>query len=962
MRGRRGRSPSPTAGARAANGSTAEDVLLDSQEELRALIAASPVPIIAYDPDGVITLWNQAAERVFGWSAAEAVGRFAPIMAGDMVEEFREIRERVFRGGSFSGFETVRLRKDGTRIEVQFWNAPVRDRHGNVRSAVSLVEDVTERRRGERRQNAQHAVARIIAESESLADASPRILEALGRGLGGEAASWLREGESSTLECGAFWRSGPELEAFEAATRGDRRTRGEGLPGKVWEAGKPVWLEELRQDARPARFAAAREGGLVTGFGFPIVHAGEVLGVIEVFTRQRSAVDPVLMNILEATGTQIGQFVARTRVSREREELVAALTASDERYRSLVDAIAEIVWVTGPDGGGGERSPAWLTYTGQTPEEAAGDGWLDVLHPDDRERARAAWELAVATEHAFESEYRLCGTDGRYRHFVSRGVPVRGPDGTVHEWIGVCIDVGLRKRREEALRFLAEASAVLAGSLDYTTTLRRLTRLAVPAFADICMLDIVQEDGEIERIIESTDPQMAALAEPLRRFTPRPHWNTPQARVLRTGEPILLPDVTDELVREISHDDEHFGLLRRIGLRSTMVMPLQARGRTLGGITFSCSKSGRRYDEDDLLLGEEIARRTALALDNARLYQEAEERGQAARVLAAIGDGVVLVDTSGVVRLWNRGAEAITGLDARDVVGSNLADVLPSWAVVQPRTPTAEASTGARAETLPIEVDGRELWLSISGVGFSEGTVYAFRDLTEERAIEEMKSEIVATVSHELRTPLAAVYGAAITLQREDLELEEETRSSLLRVIGDQAERLAGIVNDILLASRLDTPDLMLGRERFAPEALASGVVAAARTHAPESIEIELVPHDGLPSVAADADRVRQVLANLVDNGVKYSPNGGKVLVALAADNGFLRFSVSDTGIGVPAAEQERIFERFYRLDPNLTSGVGGTGLGLYICRELVRRMGGRIWVESREGEGSTFSFELPIE
>jgi signal transduction histidine kinase len=181
-------------------------------------------------------------------------------------------------------------------------------------------------------------------------------------------------------------------------------------------------------------------------------------------------------------------------------------------------------------------------------------------------------------------------------------------------------------------------------------------------------------------------------------------------------------------------------------------------------------------------------------------------------------------------------------------------------------------------------------------------------------------------------------------------------------VIGDQSNRLAGIVNDILLASRLDTAELTLGRERFDPAALASDVVAAARAHAPASIEIELSPHDGLPPVAADADRVRQVLANLVDNGVKYSPNGGNVSVAVAAANGFVRFSVTDTGIGIPAAQQERIFERFYRLDPNLTSGVGGTGLGLYICRELVGRMGGRIWVESRAGEGSRFTFELPVD
>ena len=134
----------------------------------------------------------------------------------------------------------------------------------------------------------------------------------------------------------------------------------------------------------------------------------------------------------------------------------------------------------------------------------------------------------------------------------------------------------------------------------------------------------------------------------------------------------------------------------------------------------------------------------------------------------------------------------------------------------------------------------------------------------------------------------------------------------------------------------------------------------AARAHVPDGVVIDLAHGNDLPSIAADPDMLRQVLSNLVENAVKYSPSGGQVHVSLERQAGRVLFAVRDEGLGIPLKEQERIFEKFFRLDPNLTRGVGGTGLGLYICRELVRRMSGRIWVASREGEGSTFFFELP--
>jgi two-component system, OmpR family, phosphate regulon sensor histidine kinase PhoR len=199
-----------------------------------------------------------------------------------------------------------------------------------------------------------------------------------------------------------------------------------------------------------------------------------------------------------------------------------------------------------------------------------------------------------------------------------------------------------------------------------------------------------------------------------------------------------------------------------------------------------------------------------------------------------------------------------------------------------------------------------------------------------------------------------------VTLRRADLQLDESQADNLLGVIANEADRLARTVNDILWASRLDADRLQLTIVSCDAKELARAVVDAARAHLPEGIELTLSFEPELPQVAGDPDKVRQVLANLVDNAIKYSPDGGPVEVAVSRRDHAVRFSVRDLGLGVPASDQRRIFDKFYRLDPNLTRGVGGTGLGLYICRELVRRMDGTIWVDSREGAGSRFTFELP--
>jgi len=406
--------------------------------------------------------------------------------------------------------------------------------------------------------------------------------------------------------------------------------------------------------------------------------------------------------------------------------------------------------------------------------------------------------------------------------------------------------------------------------------------------------------------------------------------------------------------------------LLSLGIRNLVLVPF-ASGT--GGVGV-----GRLYDayfdEAEVALLEAIVESTEHALqrirvaeERDRLLRDADDRAHAARVLGSVADGVVLLDANGIVRVWNRAAEVITGLASDAVLGCAADDSIPGWrdvakSVVLARAP---ADSGSRAVTVPLEIDGRELWLSIAGVGFAEGTVYAFRDLTEERRLEQLKADFIATVSHELRTPIAAVHGAAKTLERGDIVLSDESRGHMLAIISEQSERLVAIVNDILLASQVDSRQLALTTERVDAHDLARRVIESAKTHAPSGLTLELVAAPGLPAITADRDKLRQVLGNLVGNAVKYSPDGGRVELRLEPRETELCITVRDEGLGIAEPELGRIFEKFYRVDPNMTRGVSGSGLGLYICRELVRRMGGTVGVESKLGSGSTFFVLMPL-
>jgi two-component system phosphate regulon sensor histidine kinase PhoR len=343
-------------------------------------------------------------------------------------------------------------------------------------------------------------------------------------------------------------------------------------------------------------------------------------------------------------------------------------------------------------------------------------------------------------------------------------------------------------------------------------------------------------------------------------------------------------------------------------------------------------------------------RLTELFREERRARRDAEQAADAARALAHVRDAVVLLDTDGLARYWNPPAAALFGLESGTTGSDDLRQALDAFH-------TSGNGEGAH----PVVVAGHERWLTCAETEFDGGQVVVFRDVSEHQRLERLRADFVATAAHELRTPLAAVYGAVRTLRQPDRELPPEMQERFLEMIESESDRLRLVMDQLIVSAQLDSADLHLHHQPVDAGELLESLVRSAEARKPTEIDLTVEKSASEVSLDADPDRLRQVVANLIDNAIKYSPTGGRVEVRTFANGTSGVIEIVDHGLGIPAQEHERIFEKFYRLDPSMTRGVGGSGLGLYISRELVEQMGGRLTVSSRHGEGSTFTVTLPL-
>lgn len=301
--------------------------------------------------------------------------------------------------------------------------------------------------------------------------------------------------------------------------------------------------------------------------------------------------------------------------------------SSARRYRFLAKAIPQIVWTADPGGSIDSFNPRWSEYTGLPCRPHQDRNWHRTLHAEDVPRWLEGWAKSRCSGVNLVLDLRLRRSDGSYRWHLTRSSPIRDRSGRVLKWLGTCTDIDDQKRAEGILGFLAQVSTVLASSLDYETTLAAVARMAVPHVADWCVVDMLEPSGQTRRLaVAHRDPAKVELGwEVARRYPPSLGDPRISLRVLQTGRTELAVELDDPALAASAQDPEHLEMLRAQGCTSSISAALAARGRTLGVITFAMAESGRRYSRADLPLVEDLARRAALAVDNARLYREAQQ-------------------------------------------------------------------------------------------------------------------------------------------------------------------------------------------------------------------------------------------------------------------------------------------------------------------------------------------------
>ncbi|HUR19680.1 MAG TPA: ATP-binding protein, partial [Vicinamibacterales bacterium] len=307
----------------------------------------------------------------------------------------------------------------------------------------------------------------------------------------------------------------------------------------------------------------------------------------------------------------------------ERNRAESVAHAQEERFRQLADAMPHIVWTTTPAGEIDYLNRRWTEYTG-LPETSGNGAWAQLLHPDEAAGASEKWARSLQDGRAFDMEIRLLErAQGLYRWHLLRTVPVYDDAGQVIRWFGTATDISEQKRAEESSRYLANASAELSRAEDYHSTLQKVATLAVPYFADWSAIDVM-EGGELRRLaVAHQDPAKVAVAHQLmREYPPDPESKSGPHEVLRSGKPEMISDISDEQLLVGAKDERHLELIRSLGLRSYISVPIAVAGRPLGVLTFATAESRRTYLDADLTLAVDLANRASVAIENTQLYQE----------------------------------------------------------------------------------------------------------------------------------------------------------------------------------------------------------------------------------------------------------------------------------------------------------------------------------------------------
>ncbi len=1037
---------------------------------LATIVESSGDAIVGKDMDGVVISWNAGAQRLFGYTAAEAVGRpITFLIPADRQDEEPAILERLRRGETVDHFESVRVTRDGRSIGVSLTISPIRNRSGRIIGISKIARDITERRAAEdahrlaeekMRSVVNHVLDGIISIDErgaiqSFNPAAERIF--------GYAAAEVHGPERQHADARAvpprarrlprqLPPHGPaEGHRHRPGSRGAAQRRLEpsrwswpsagsgsakGSSTRASCATSPSGSGPRNNSAKASGCSDSRRGWPMSGVGNwgwmipPISTAASCAGrtnasassatsrarspstticssrrctrTIGIRSRPRwlgrcAKTTLIRLSIVSqgptarsASSSEWGEIIADSsgRPCRmlgtcqditERKRAEEALRRSEEKFRQLADAMPQIVWTARPDGYLDYYNQRWYEFTGNSRDGGGDESWKPVLHPADVRRCLDVWYRAVETGEPYQIEYRFKnGQTGEYRWHLGRALPVKDASGRVARWIGTCTDIDDQKRTEEALRDSEERFRKLNETLERRieartaelTAANEALRESERRFRAIFdstfqFIGLIAPDGTL---LEANQTALDFAGVRREGVVGRPVWETPWLAYSEEARERFRRSVADAADGCFVRYEED----------------LQGRDGEVVTVDFSLKPVHDESGRVVLLIPE--GRPISEQKKAAEALRLSEERFRGAFDAAAIGMALVAPDgrwlqvNASLCQIAGYSEDELLGMTWKDITHPNDLDADLEHA----RRLLAGEIHAYQMEKRYIHKDRRIVWivLSRSLVRDAGGEPLYFvaqiEDITPRKEAEEKlrqamqaaeaatraKSEFLATMSHEIRTPMSGVIGMTELLLDTPLDGLQRGYAETIRSSG---EALLTVINDILDFSKIEAGKLTLESTELDVRALIAEVVDLLAPRARQKgLEIGARVEPDVPGrLVGDPVRIRQVLTNLAGNSVKFTERGAVELTAhlVSEDVGveMLRVLVRDTGVGIPEDRQADIFESFTQIEGGNSRRHGGTGLGLVICRSLVDLMRGRIGVESRPGAGSTFWFELPL-
>jgi PAS domain S-box-containing protein len=927
-----------------------------------------------------MTVYDTQSSGVVSRRLAEAVGAKSAAFVPLLVEE------RVTAVLSVATLDEPRVFSTEDLAVMQTLAAEAAVALERLRAGVALEEALQRNEEQLAQQSALLRAAHVLSSELDLPVVLQRLADQLAQLLDADAADcYLLDGERGLFRCVA-------VHGFDNALLGFEFPLGQGLAGAAVREGRPLIESSYGDLASPVPHPAY--DGFTDVITAPMFWSDEVRGVIGVGRREGRRFGDRDADILGAfaglaslalrNAEMFTQSARQARIQRGFYRIASVLGQSLSRAATL-EAVAQAA----AEALGGSSAAVLVPSGGRL--EAVGAHELPAdLREILAERAwgrqsplfRAAVEGRILASSSIADDERLlpdlrdAAAANRYHSLIS--VPVDAPRDAGRGLVLIFFaearsfsddDLELARHLADATRGALERSELFEaerGARALAQQLTRTGRLLTSELDPAAVLDevvqqapaLVNAEAGAFRLLEGEELVVTAAEgdgaeDALGSRSPAGGWLS--GDVLQSGAPVALAHAgDDERLRSLDP-------MLQAGHSAFLGVPVGgAEGSTVGVLAVYASVA-REWREEEIEALLAVAASTSAALSNAELYQRvALERERSVAILANIAEGIVAVDRDGKVVLWNSAAEVITGVPAAMALGRAPVDVL--------QRSLESPDEGVRGERLVAIARGREeVWLSVTEavmrdpLGAVAGRIFAFRDISSDRLVEQVKSDFVSTVSHELRTPLTSIYGFAETLLRQDVMFGEEERLTFLRYIASESQRLTSIVDTLLNVARLDTGDLQVNLAETDVRDIVGEVLDTVSASEVNGHRFVVQLPDEPLAAKADPEKLRQVCSILVENAIRYSPDGGTVTVGATRRQDTVEVSIADEGIGIPQSDQEQIFRKFYRgSDAELRAGAGGTGLGLFIARGLVTAMGGRIWVSSREGEGSRFAFELP--